>query len=1028
MSVQDHCPQCKEPLPGTFLGGLCPKCLAKTISAGLLPETKIRRFGDYELLEEIGRGGMGVVYKARQVSLDRTVAVKMILGANLASEADVQRFHTEAEAAARLDHPNIVAIHEVGTYDGQPYFSMQWIRGRSLAARVSNQAFPIGSRQAAEVLKKVSRAVHHAHQRGILHRDLKPGNILMDEEDQPYVSDFGLARKMTAESHATIAGAVLGSPSFMAPEQAVGKGEPLTTSADIYSLGAVLYFLLVRRPPFAQATPLETLHSVVEEEPARPSSIDPAVDRDLETICRKCLEKDPQRRYASADALADDLERWLRQEPILARPASTAEQVVKWAKRKPVVASLIGAMILIAATGFAAVVWQWRQTENARRMTVRAERDAVEKLYASYLAQARANRWSGQPGRRFDTLKVVSKAAAIRPSLDLRNEAIACLALPDAQVQRRLSPASGLLMGGLAFDARFERYARAFRDGSIAIGQVANDRELVKLAGPGKPTAAALYFSPNGRYLAERYAGPETNQVRVWDLARRQALLAEVIPAGVLSFSPDSQQLAVPEENGRIHFYDLSLGREVSGLDVPPLPRAVSYDPLGKRLAISRAQNPAVLIVNLASRQTEQSFEHPGGIGLVAWSPDGTLLACPCENGHVYLRRVGAGNVEAVLEGHIGVATAAAFNGGGDMLVTSGWDGMSRFWDPKLGRPMFSIPGGWVPIAFGPDDRRLGFDLGEQEAGILQVEPARECRRLGRAGVLWGGQFSPDGRLLAAGSSDGVRIWRVQANQLLRHLQVNECRSVLFSADGRSLIASGGAGLHEWPLRYTEQTGELNVGPAKSLSSSSFEGACLGPDGRTLLVACHGMADVIRFDLEAPGSSKPMLGHPMAVSVSSSTDGKWFATGTWKGTNVKVWDTTTGQPIKELAVRGNATVRFSPDGKWLVTGSEEEYRFWKAGCWEPGLSVLRDRSGDMYGTMAFSADGLLLALLRGRNSEVRLISVPDGRGLATLETGPPLCFSRDGSQLATAGEDLRSVFVWDLRLIRQQLAALKLDW
>jgi tetratricopeptide (TPR) repeat protein len=302
---------------------------------------------------------MGIVFKARQISLNRTVALKMILAGQLASEAEVKRFRAEAEAAASLDHQNIVAIHEVGEHEGQHYFSMRLVEGRSLAW----SPVPVPPREAARLLATVARAVHFAHQRGILHRDLKPGNIVMDANGEPHVTDFGLAKRMDVDSGLTPSGTFIGTPSYMAPEQAVGQTGQLTTVADIYSLGAVLYFLLTGRPPFVGATPLETLRLVVEKEPVRPSTINRRLDRDLETICLKCLEKAPQGRYASADAVAEDLDRWLRQEPIQARPSGAWEHIFKWAKRKPAIASLIGAVFAVTAIGFAGVFWQWRRAQ-----------------------------------------------------------------------------------------------------------------------------------------------------------------------------------------------------------------------------------------------------------------------------------------------------------------------------------------------------------------------------------------------------------------------------------------------------------------------------------------------------------------------------------------------------------------------------------------------------------------------------------------------------------------------------------------
>jgi eukaryotic-like serine/threonine-protein kinase len=1029
MSVERHCPRCKQLLPDGLLEGSCPHCLARVVSASLLPGNYHQRFGDYELLEEIGRGGMGIVYKARQVSLDRVVAIKMMLSAQFASGTALERFHAEAKAIARFEHPNIVAVHEVGTHESQPYFSMQWIDGSSLDRVSAECGVRNGEwlRQSAALMATVARAVHHAHQRGILHRDLKPANILLDAEGEPHVSDFGLARSLSTGSEVTVAGSVLGSPSFMAPEQAAGKTDQPTTSADIYGLGAVLYFLLTGRAPFASATPLETLREVVEQEPVKPSTVNRAVDRDLETICLKCLEKDPQCRYTSADALADDLERWLRHEPIRARAAGTVEQIAKWARRKPGLASSIGAVLLISALGFAAVLWEWRQTDEARRQATHAKQDALEKLYGSYLAQARANRWSGRPGRRFESLDALGKAAAMRPSLELRNEAIACLTLPDVRVERRITTASPTVPGSFSFDAACERYTCKAADGTISIRRIADDRELLSLPGPADAQWASLWLSPNGRYLAERYRGTKTNQFLVWDLSQQRVVFSRFVAARHACFRPGSEECTVAEDGGSIWSYDLGLGREVWRLQFPGPGGLIRYDTSGKRLAVPRSEHPNVLIVNIATGAIEQRLDHPAWGGQAAWSPDGKWLACPGADGRTYLLDVATGSLGDVFEGHIGVVTGAQFNPEGDILVTSSWDGTTRFWDMKLGKPIVSLPGSWLGIPFGVQDK-LGFAVSDREAGVWQVDSARECRRFGRTGQVSKGQFSPDGHLLAVAATDGVWIWHVEANRMLWCLEATNSSAVLFLPDGHRLTTCGSYGAKLWSLEYSKALTEFRAGNASILTLTNITSVCAGPNARTLVAGPGDDWGVLLLDLQNPGALRRMGTERMTGGITASPDGRWFATGNWHGTNVMVWEMATCQPVRALVVKGSSAALFSPDGQWLVTGAADEYCLWKVGSWEPGLRIPRDRAGDLAGGMAFSPDGQILAVVRGRRSDVRLIALPSGTELATLDTGPPLCFSEDGSLLATAGEELHTVFVWDLRLIRQRLAAMNLDW
>jgi serine/threonine-protein kinase len=381
------CRKCGADIFSDVPEGLCPRCVLKSalgnfsdapVAEGVDPSGSDRssaadenrapnnkksasaaellgEFGDYELLKEVGRGGQGVVFRARQRSLNRIVALKVISLGQWASKAHLKRFRLEAEAAARLEHPGIVPIHEVGERDGSCYFSMKFIEGGQLDEVARREPIPI--RRAVELIANVARTVHYAHEHGILHRDIKPGNILLDAKGEPHLTDFGLARLVESESSITQTLDVLGTPSYMAPEQAVGNNAAISGVTDVYGLGAVLYQLLTDQPPFAGGATYETIKLLLNTEPRPPRLLNPKIDRDLSTICLKCLEKDPKRRYPSALALAEDLERWLKHEPILARRTGVFARGGKWVRRNPtstlLVASLVG---LAAAAGW--IAWK----------------------------------------------------------------------------------------------------------------------------------------------------------------------------------------------------------------------------------------------------------------------------------------------------------------------------------------------------------------------------------------------------------------------------------------------------------------------------------------------------------------------------------------------------------------------------------------------------------------------------------------------------------------------------------------------
>lgn len=1083
----------------------------KITESGVLVGAQIpRQLGEFRILREVGRGGMGVVYEAVQESLGRHVALKVLAGYGIAKPTYLERFSREARAAAQLHHTHIVPVFGIGEHQGIHYYAMQFIQGQGLDVvlrevrrlrlldqvvqckesdpcreltvsiahslitgkieqsndkndmplaneirspdsasvcpdlpDINSPSHPSPSppgregdsglvgqsqyqyfRSVARLGAQVAEALDYAHRQGILHRDIKPSNLLLDTRGTVWITDFGLV-KAEGSDELTSPGDIVGTLRFMAPERFQGKADARN---DIYGLGITLYEMLTLRPAFEDTDRARLIERVAHEDPPRPRKLDPHIPRDLETIVLKAIAKEPARRYWTADAMADDLIRFLSDRPIRARQTSSLEKVWRWCRRNPAIAVLSGlAAVLLGliVIGLPAATLLRIERNEALANLERAEA-------AEHLAQARAFRWSGKVGQRFLSLQELAAAARHRPSLELRNEAIACLALTDLRLAKSWDgfPPGTQVM---AFDSELKQYARSDLQGNITVRRVANDQEIVGLQGPGTH-AYYLKFSPDGKFLAAIYHELRPAALYIWDLRRGKEILRLILSGG-MDFSPDSRQVVLGIK-GMVQFYNLESRIEEKRLHLGSGSYDFAFDPTGRMLAVHFSQPHGVQIYDLGAGKVELTLpnqENP------RWSCDGQLLSTTSAAG-IFVWDPLSGKQQAILKGHDSLVTGITFNHRGDLLASTSWDGTLRVWDPMTGRQLLSKDGGVFasPPQFTANDRILAYTRTHSRVELWEVATGRVIYQVfrGQGGTSWT-DFSPDGRLLASAGADGVRLWDLNADREVAFLPLGETRSVSFHPTDDSLMTSSDRGVFRWPIQTESDSkkGRFQIGPPQQLveSGGTWE-ASLALNGQKLAVAQrnHGRAIVVELDKK---SEKVVLGsHPNIARIAISSEGRWVATATWWGGNslTKVWDAESGELIKDLPVQelqGDATVAFSPDDRWLVTGSARGYRFWEVGSWKPGRFIEKERAS--FGAMAFSMDGKILAILKSAQW-VQLIDVATGSELAAFEAPESqhpnhLCFTPDGTRLV-AGGDQPVIHVWDLQAMRQELAEMGLDW
>jgi WD40 repeat protein len=973
---------------GPWLAPACPEWLRDVLAGSAPAASGVAHIGGYEVLGELGRGGMGVVYRARDPRLKRLVALKMIRADGHADPGQRRRFQTEAESAARLRHPNIVQVYEVGEAGGRPYLALEYVDGGSLAQRLAGTPLPV--EEAAPLVETLARAVHAAHQAGVVHRDLKPANVLLACSDgggrpggageepryEPKIADFGLAKQLDADTGHTRTGAVVGTPSYMAPEQAWGTAAEVGPPADVYALGAILYECLTGRPPFKGTTALDTLEQVRSRDPVPPSSLRPQLPRDLETVCLKCLHKEPAKRYGSALDLADDLRRFRTGEPIRARPVGRPERFARWCRRNPALAA-VGAVALVALTALVGLGVDYALTVARSARELRAF-DVRLRGEATRLAFGQARQLIEQDQLGEGLLRLAHALGDAPPDDDLQRllrtnlaaggEALvplhACLAHGEQAMTVAVAPDGRTALTGGA-------------DGLARLWDLRTGTPLRDFAHGGVVTTVA--FSPDGRTVV---TGGRNRQVRRWDVGSGQPLgdpLDHDQAVHVVAFSRDGRFLVTGSGKdisgpGEARVWDARTGA--------PLPRRLGCDRAVRALAVSADGSTVVTggedgfvrlwRVNSGSADRQWKLASDAWVYLVALSPDGGTVAAGSRDEYVQLWDTGSAQPLPTLT-HGAPVRALLFAADGQALLTGTGQGTGsgevQAWQPRTGRPaemprrlagpvrtlglaqdgrtvwaaslrgpsvrlwqlaaepvvppVLAHQGEVVTAAFSRDGTHVltveGSTASDRGAAHVWGPAAdRPVRSIPLTPVPWGAAWDPDGRRLLTWKDRTVWLWdTAEASPQPRTLlEAPEWLDTLgFSPDGQLCLTGGEEGkARAWDLASGRPPLEL------SHRSPVYATAC-SRDGRTVLTAC--LDGTVRlWDLAARQPRGPVLLHPEAVRGVALAPGEdVVATGCTDG-NARLWDAAGGRLLRNVLAHPAPiqALAFDPAGGRLLTG------------------------------------------------------------------------------------------------------------